>query len=198
MSTEHNEESGTRTVGAVAATPSASGTAADASAVGAAGPLPPSGAAPRDALHRGDDEDFAVSLQLQEYELAAAAAGEQGSKRRKIEPPEGDLSGADEMEFPIKVSASRVPGWEKIKIFWAPPAAWQSSDVWVNRDATAADVKYHLENTSRWQGNHTCLVGMRTHTKLDFRQHILVAAQNNPVPLEPRVLMPTNSRLFWC
>ena len=196
MSTEQNVEGNMRTVGAVAATPGAGRTAADTSAVGAVGPSPSSGASPQDALHRGDDWELAVSLQLQESELASAAAGEPGLKRRKIEPPEGDLSGADEMDFPIKVSATRVPGWEKIKISWAPPAAWQSSDVWVNRDATAADVKYHLENTSRRQGNHRCLVGMRTHTKLDFRQHILVAPQNNPVPLEPRVLMPTNSRLF--
>ena len=77
-----------RTVGAVAATPGAGDTAADASAVGAAGPLPPSGTSPQDALHRGDDEDIAVSLQLQESELASAAAGEPGLKRKRIEPPE--------------------------------------------------------------------------------------------------------------
>ena len=136
-------------------------------------------------------------LQLEETEVAAAAAGESALKRKRIEQPE-DLSGADEVEYAIKVSATRVPGWEKIKICYAPPSTWQASELWVNRDATAADVKYHLETTTGWRGNHTCLVGMRTHTKLDFRQHILLAAQNNQAPLEPRVLMPSHSRLFWC
>jgi len=199
MSTEQNVEGNVRTVGAVAATPGAAGTAVDASAVGGAGPLPSSGASPRDALHRGDDDlELAMSLQLEETEEAAAAAGESALKRKRIEQPE-DLSGADEVvEYAMKVCATQVPGWEKIKICWAPPTAWQASELWVNRDATAADVKYHLETTTGWRGNHTCLVGMRTHTKLDFRQHILLAAQNNQAPLEPRVLMPSHSRLFWC
>jgi len=169
MSTEHNEESGTRTVGAVAATPSASGTAADASAVGAAGPLPSSGASPQDAMHRGNDHsELAVSLTVQEAEVAAAAAGEPGLKRRRIKHSE-ELGDWDEVgEDAPKVSATQVPGWEKIKICWAPPGHWRTHELWVSKDATAADVKYELEPTTGWRGKDTCLVGMRTHNQLFF------------------------------
>jgi hypothetical protein len=110
MSTEQNVEGIVRTVGAVAATPGAAGTAVDASAVGGAGPLSSSGASPRDALHRGDDDlELAMSLQLEETEVAAAAASapDAGGGERECVCGKGGKTGALQKE-PKKPKKAKV------------------------------------------------------------------------------------------